>query len=122
MLLDKKEVLQPLSDWLDDVKKNYPIEFCFYPEVYLQDTWCLEIFSNKATKYNAAQFLRERYDYDTIIGFGDNLNDLALFQACDEAYAVSNAKDAVKAAATGIIASNLENGVAKFIKEREHLN
>lgn len=121
LLLDKKEVLQPLIDWLTHVKGDYPIEFCFYPEVYLQDTWCLEIFSNKATKYNAVQFLRENYHYDTIIGFGDNLNDLALFKACDQAYAVRNAKDAVKAAATDIIASNLEGGVPKFIKKREHL-
>lgn len=121
LLLDKKEVLQPLTDWLESIKKDYPIEFCFYPELYIKDTWCLEIFSNEATKYNAVQFLRNEYHYDTIIGFGDNLNDLPLFQACDEAYAVSNAKDELKATATGMIGSNLENSVSNFIKEREHL-
>ena len=117
LLLDKKEALQPLVDWLCEVKATYDIDFCFYPEIYLKDTWCLEIFSHKATKYNAAQFIRKEYGYDTIIGFGDNLNDLSLFMACDEAYAVQNAKPEVKAAATKVIGSNIENGVTTFIKD-----
>lgn len=121
LLLDRKETLAPMAAWLADIQNTYEIDFCFYPEIYLKDTWCLEVFSKKASKYNAVQFLRSRYGYDHIIGFGDNLNDLALFQACDEAYAVSNAKDAVKAAATAVIGSNVENSVAEYILKREHL-
>ena len=39
-----------------------------------------------------------------------------MFSACDEAYAVSNAKEEVKKAASGIISSNTENGVALFLE------
>lgn len=120
LLLDKKENLEPLCDWLQSMKKIYPVDYTFYPEIYYEDTWCLEIFSHNASKYNAVQFLRQTYHYDKIIGFGDNLNDLSLFAACDECYAVANAKDPVKKAATAVIGSNTEDSVPKKIFSLEN--
>ena len=122
LLLDKKETLLPFCDWLSSVRDTYHIDFAFYPEIYLKDTWCLEIFSANASKYNAVEFLRKEYHYDRIVGFGDNLNDLSLFQACDAAYAVSNAKPPVKEVATGVIGSNIEDSVPKFIRTLEGLS
>ena len=55
---------------------------------------------------------------DKIIAFGDNLNDIPLFEIADECYAVSNAEDELKAIATGIIASNEEDAVAEFMLAR----
>ena len=49
--------------------------------------------------------------------FGDNLNDLPMFAVADEAYAVENAKDEVKAAATGVIGSNVQMGVVRYLTE-----
>ena len=49
--------------------------------------------------------------------FGDGMNDLDLFEAADEAYAVENAVPELKAAATGIIGSNNDDGVAKWLSE-----
>lgn len=43
-----------------------------------------------------------------MVAFGDNLNDLPLFAAADESYAVSNAHERILAAATGVIGSNTE--------------
>lgn len=60
-------------------------------------------------------FLRDKYEYDEIISFGDNLNDISMFLASDESYAVANAKQEVKERATGVIESNDDDGVAKFI-------
>lgn len=122
LLLDKKESLLPICEWLSNIRDTYHIDYVFYPEIYLKDTWCLEIFSANASKYNAVQFIRKEYDYDRIIGFGDNLNDLSLFQACDAAYAVSNAKPPVKELATGVIGSNIEDSVPKFIQSLEKLS
>lgn len=119
LLLERKETLQPFCDWLNSVRAQFDIDFCFYPEIYLKDTWCLEIFSSKASKYNAVQFIRNNYGYDHIIGFGDNLNDLSLFQACDEAYAVGNAKEEVKTAAKAVLGRNDENSVPLFIQKLE---
>ena len=44
-------------------------------------------------------------------------NDIDLFSIVDEAYAVSNASDALKQKATGIIGSNDEDAVAKWLLE-----
>lgn len=119
LLLEQKETLQPLCDWLNSNRSQFGIDFCFYPEIYLKDTWCLEIFNSRASKYNAVQFLKNTYQYDYIVGFGDNLNDLSLFQACDETYAVANAKSEVKAAATAIIGPNTEDSVPRHIQSLE---
>ena len=64
------------------------------------------------------RFLREAYGYDSIVGFGDNLNDIPLFEACDRTYGVANAREALKAMATGVIGSNEEDGVIKFLMEK----
>jgi hydroxymethylpyrimidine pyrophosphatase-like HAD family hydrolase len=88
-----------------------------YKDIYSDDLWYLEVFSENASKYNAVQYLRNKYGFDKVIGFGDNLNDLPLFAACDECYAVENAKPEVRAKATAIIGSNDDDGVAKWLDE-----
>ena len=71
----------------------------------------------QATKYSAVQFLRTYGSYDYITGFGDSWNDISLFQACDESYAVANASSKLKAIATATIKSNIEDGVADFLSK-----
>ncbi len=112
-LLDTRERLEPAYQSL---KSHKDIALAFYKDIYTEDLWYLEIFSVHATKYNAVQYLRNQYDFDTIIGFGDNLNDLPLFKACDVTCAVNNAKQELKAAATHIIGNNTEDGVAGWIR------
>lgn len=88
----------------------------FYPDIYEHNFWFLEAASDKASKRNAVNFLRKEYGFDRIVGFGDNLNDLPLFSACDESCAVSNAHEQVKSAATRVIAGNDEDAVARYLK------
>lgn len=71
-----------------------------------------------ATKANAAKQLKDLLKCDRIVSFGDAVNDTALFDVSDEAYAVSNAAEILKERATGIIGSNDDDGVAKFLLER----
>ena len=54
---------------------------------------------------------------DRIVAFGDSVNDLSLFEAADESYAVANAGGQVRAAASGVILSNEADGVVKKIRE-----
>lgn len=89
-----------------------------YRDVYNDGYWFLEICSDKASKYNAVNYLKKEYGFNRVVGFGDNLNDLSLFSACDESYAVSNAKPEVKEKSTAVIGSNIESGVACFLTER----
>ena len=88
-----------------------------YQDIYCEDIWYMEVFSDTASKRTAVEFLRTKYNFDKIVGFGDNLNDLPLFSASDECYAVANAKLALKESATDVIGTNTENGVAKWLEQ-----
>ena len=100
-----------------ELSKIENIDITMHKDVYTDDLWCLECYAKTASKYNAVKFLREKYGFEKIVGFGDNLNDLPLFNACDEGYAVKNARDELKKIAAGIIGSNNEDGVARFLLE-----
>ena len=90
---------QKLQFMYDTLKHDSNIICDFYKDVYRQNCWCLEITSSQATKYSAVQFLRTYGSYEYITGFGDSWNDISLFQACDESYAVANASSKLKAIA-----------------------
>lgn len=90
------------------------VDIAFYLDVY-DDSWYLEIFSHKASKSNGLRFLREKYGFDEIVAFGDNLNDLPMFDEADVKIAVGNARDEVKSAADIIIGNNSEDGVAEYL-------
>jgi Cof subfamily protein (haloacid dehalogenase superfamily) len=118
-LMDKKEALLPAYEALKDLPG---LSLAFYKDIYSkEEIYYLEIFSDKATKYNGVKYLQENYHYDYIIGFGDNLNDLPLFKACNETCAVANAKHELKSVADYIIHSNEEDGVAKFINQHYNI-
>ncbi|BCJ96788.1 Cof-type HAD-IIB family hydrolase [Anaerocolumna cellulosilytica] len=118
-LLDTKEKLEPAYKKL---KEHGDLAVAFYRDIYPEEElWYLEIFSTKATKYNAVAYLRNQLQYDVIIGFGDNLNDLPFFKACDKALAVENARVEVKTAAHEIIGHHKEDGVAKWIRRNVSL-
>ena len=77
----------------------------FYRDTYHEGFWYLEVCSEKASKRHSAEILRRYGNFETVLGFGDNLNDLSLFEACDRSYAVMNAKDEVKEKAFEVIQS-----------------
>lgn len=113
-IMDTKERLTSVYEKLH---LHPDISIAFYKDIYSnEDNWYLEIFSVKATKYNAVTFLQNSLQFDNIIGFGDNTNDLPLFLACNISCAVDNAKEEVKKAANFIIDSNQSHGVVKYIR------
>jgi len=114
VLLDRKENLNHIYR----LTENLPnINSVFYKDNYSDDMWYLEIFSQRASKYHAMQFLRNSLSINYIIGFGDNHNDLSLLKACDKFYAVENAVEELKLKADGIIGKNTEDGVALWLKQ-----
>ena len=115
---DVKEKLVPLQEELCKIEDLH-IEF--YGDVYEDGFWYLEACSVHASKYNAVKFLREEYGFDKVVSFGDNLNDLPMFLASDESYAVANAKPEVKEKATSVIPGNDEDGVVKWLLDRFQL-
>lgn len=98
----------------------------YYKDRYSENRWCLEICSSAASKGKALRTIKEQLikgqtDKENpgifLIGFGDSWNDLPLFEICDEAYAVENASEDLKALANSVIPGNAQDGVAQYIKE-----
>lgn len=85
-------------------------------ELYRPEYWC-EIMPAAATKAQAIRKLKELQGFDRVVCFGDAINDIPMFQMADESYAVENAVAELKAIATGVIAGNDEDGVAKWLLE-----
>ncbi len=89
----------------------------FYQYEYDVPGFLLEVYDENCSKASSLDIFKEEYGIDKIIAFGDNINDLPLFEAADECYAVENAVEALKNAATDVIGKNTSDSVAKFIAE-----
>lgn len=107
--IDSKEKLNP---FFEKYKEKYHV--VFQQDIYTNEQW-LEIMPIRATKANAILQLKKLLDCDIVISFGDGANDIDMFNISDEAYAVNNAVDELKQAATEVIGSNNEDGVAKWL-------
>lgn len=110
--IDEREKLAPLYE---RYRERY---HCVLSQEIYTKAWFLEIMPPETSKANAVLRLKEYLGCDRVVAFGDHYNDLDMFQIADEAYAVENAVDELKAAAAGVIASNDDDGVARFLLER----
>ena len=91
---------------------------CFFlKDIYSGEFW-LEIIVKRASKASAAQYIKELLGCEKIVCFGDDVNDIPMFEIADECYAVENAKAELKRIATGVIPASSEDGVAKFLQAR----
>lgn len=88
----------------------------FQKDIYTQEQW-LEFMPQGASKSNAIKELKEYYQCDYTVVFGDGYNDIDMFEAADECYAVENAVKELKEIATAIIASHNKDGVAHWLDE-----
>ncbi len=109
--IGSREELFPVYEALKD---NEELNCLFHPEIYREEYWC-EVLPKKATKANAIKELKKLWNCDRIVSFGDGINDLPMFEISDECYAVENAVEELKRAATGVIESNINDGVAKWL-------
>lgn len=107
-----------LTDMYDYLKENFSnLQYHLFLDVYSNYYW-LEINHKNATKKNGVNFLKSHLRIDKVTCFGDNLNDISMFEVCEETYAVENAHIKLKEIAMGIIESNENDGVAKFIESK----
>ena len=89
-----------------------------YRDSYDTGVFYLEIFDEHASKKHAAEYLRHCTGADMIVCFGDNLNDLPMFEASDIRVAAENAHPTLKAQADAMAHS----GVAAFIAQHAREN
>ncbi len=108
--IDEPDKLEPLyeryKDWYHCVYQR---------DLYTGEQW-LEIMPQEASKSNAVLQLKKKMNCDKLIVFGDGKNDIDLFEVADECYAVENAVVELKERATGVIGSNDEDGVARWLE------
>lgn len=101
-----------MSEAYGELKKRY---YCVYSrDIYSGDQW-VEILPKNATKANAVLQLKDYCGCDRLVVFGDGINDIPMFKAADECYAVENAAPELKEIADGIIGDNNCDSVAEFI-------
>ncbi len=110
--IDEPEKLVPVYEEYKDC-----CHCVYHRDIYTHDPW-LEIMPVSASKANAVKQLKEMLGCDRVVAFGDGKNDIDLFEIADEGYAVSNAHEDLKQIADGILRSNNEDGVARWLEER----
>lgn len=109
--IDEPQKLKPLYE---KYKDSY---HCVYQtDIYTNEQW-LEIMPRNASKANAIKQLKALLKCEKLVVFGDGKNDIDMFELADESYAVQNAHEELKKIATSIIASNDEDGVAKWLDD-----
>ena len=110
-LIADRNMLQPIYDKINCISDW---ECVFSKDTYGDDYW-LEVCPKNATKAKAVLKTAQRLGCNRVVVFGDSINDLTMFEIADEACAVKNGLPEVKAAASKIIQSNEEDGVAKYL-------
>ncbi len=108
--IDQYDKLKP---FYEKCKDDY--QAIFQLDIYTNDPW-LEILPKGTSKANAIKEVVQYFQCDKVVVFGDGVNDIEMFKMADEAYAVENAVPELKELATGIIAGNNDDGVAKWLK------
>lgn len=84
-----------------------------YRDIFNKDIANIEIFGAGVSKANAIRRLANHIGAEIITVYGDNLNDLPMFEIADDAVAVANAMPEVIASADRVIGPNSESSVAK---------
>ena len=112
-VLGNESLIRSAADGISSIEG---IKYTFYRDAYDGDTWYLEVFDKAASKAHAVDFLREYTGADEVVCFGDNLNDLPMFERADLAVAVEGAVDEVKKRADSIT-SSVPDFIEKYVNE-----
>lgn len=113
-ILDSKENIDELYNEVIKIPNLYVVK---YKDTYI-NCYCLEIYDITSSKANAIKYLKNLYNFNKLITFGDNVNDIPMFEISDECYAVENAVPELKKISTRSIESNTNDAVAKFIHKK----
>ena len=113
----KKEQLEELQNNLKAIFKD-EIKYILAPEAYL-GCYFLTLLHKDADKAHGLAKVQEimKIDYKDFTVFGDNLNDIGMFNLAHTSMAVANAHEDVKKIATYVSEfTNNEDAVAKYLR------
>jgi len=119
-VVDTFQRLQSLAQQLREEFDGH-LETHFFENIYSPPWWWLTIHDKKACKSIAIKTLLDITgfsDTDAVV-FGDNLNDIKMFESASRAIAVENAIDEVKQHANEVTGSNEDDSVIKYIMAQQ---
>jgi Cof subfamily protein (haloacid dehalogenase superfamily) len=111
------EELEPLKREIEQ-KYGKQVHIHIMKDSYIEHHYFLECSHSKANKKDGLKMWAKLVNCnpEDVIVFGDNLNDLGMFEAAGTKVAVSNAQCQLMGIATHVVESNDEDAVAKYIK------
>ncbi|MBR1752706.1 MAG: HAD family hydrolase [Ruminococcus sp.] len=109
--IDSPKRLLPLYDIFKSMCR------CLYQRDTYEDYQWLELMPEGATKANAVKAVAQMLGCERIVSFGDGINDIDMFKISDLSLAVANGEPEAKNTADQVIASNDEDGVAKWLEK-----
>ncbi len=112
---------EPLSEVIKQYEDVENAVVSLTEDAYYDDFWWVEVMPEKAGKGNGLDFLRKKYSPKNIVCFGDNTNDITMFEKADWSVTVEGGVAELKAVAKEIIGSNNDDAVAKYIA-KHYLN
>lgn len=120
-VIGKLDVLSGLESELRE-RFTHSLEIHCLEDQYSPGFYWLTAHNKKATKDRAIKKLQEMTNLSNreLVVFGDNANDIRMFQIADRSIAVSNAIEELKKHATEVIGSNNDDSVAGFIQSDFH--
>lgn len=108
----EKDVLERISE---KVKKITRCSVSCYEDIYNPGLGLIEIFSEGVSKAAAILEMKKAYGFDAVTVFGDNHNDISMFDIADISVSVANGAEIVRERADKTIGANTEDAVAKEI-------
>ncbi|MFM2485611.1 HAD family hydrolase [Celerinatantimonas yamalensis] len=106
-----------LDDYQVELSNEQRISNVFSEDIYCKDHYWLELTHANANKGNAVEALKEYLQLKNIVSFGDNHNDIPMFNSSNHSLAVGNSKKAVQKYAKGVIESNNDDAVVSYLRE-----
>ncbi len=100
-----------------ELRRTGRLSISAFHDIFNHDIAYIEVFGLGVSKASAVTRLKEMTDAESVTVYGDNLNDLTMFDIADEAVAVENAFPEVREKANRVIGSNSASSVALDIKE-----
>ena len=115
-VINRYENLRPLANEIESDLAD-ELETHFFENPYSPSWWWLTIHDKMACKSKAVKMVVDSagLKMEDLTVFGDNLNDVKMFQTAGRAIAVANATDEIKSFATEVIGTNEDDSVIKFI-------
>ncbi len=108
---------EPLSEVIKQYEDVEGVVVSLTKDAYFDNFWWVEVMPQKAGKGNGLEFLRKKYSPKSIVCFGDNTNDITMFEKADWSVTVQSGVPELKEIANEIIGSNNDHAVAKYIAQ-----